>query len=125
MEERVKLTEEQKRKIQQLEYNYKKDSVNSSSLNNDELYSRVFTLDSSLRKKALTSAIILAFTGFILFITGYNLLTKLEHSFLTGVIFFCIGMISMAASYPLYNNVLHRNRKKYAPVVLAITKFLG
>ncbi len=119
------LTEEQKKEIRKLEFYYKdavKFSVNS---NKDDLFSRVITLDNTLKKHALARAICNGIFGFLLLITGYNFLTLLAHAFLPGIIFFCLGAIALALSYPLYNMLLNKSRKKYAPVVLAITSFLS
>ena len=64
------------------------------------------------------------FGGLLLF-TGYNFLTRLSGSFLAGIIIFCIGAVNIALSYPLYNHLVAKARKKYAPVVLTVTKYLG
>ncbi len=119
------LTEEQKKKIRQLEFYYKEADKSSLVASDDDLFKRVISLDNTLKRHALAKSVSNGILGFLLLITGYNFLTALKHSFLAGIIFFCIGAIVLAFSYPLYNMLLYKSRKKYAPVVLAITNFLS
>ncbi len=119
------LTEEQKREIRQLEFYYKEADKSSIIPSDDDLFKRVIILDNTLKRHALVRAVSNGIVGFLLLITGYNYLIIINNSFLAGIIFFCIGAIVMAWSYPLYNMLLYKSRKKYAPVVLAITNFLS
>ena len=48
----------------------------------------------------------------LLFITGYNFLTRLQSAFLAGIIFFSIGVILIASAYPIYNHLVKKKRKK-------------
>ncbi|MCR5416216.1 MAG: hypothetical protein K6E79_05410 [Pseudobutyrivibrio sp.] len=119
------LTEEQINKIHQLDFFYKEASRDFSVATNNELYTRVMTLDATLKARALTLSISDGIAGGLLLITGYNFLTMINREFLPGIIFFSIGAILLAGAYPLYNYSLQKNRKKFAPVVLTVTKLLG
>lgn len=119
------LTEEQINKVHQLEFFYMDAAKSFVPASDNELYSRVMRLDENLRRHAKAKAISEGIVGFLLLITGFNLLTMVSGSFLAGIIFFCIGAINLALSYPLYNMLLSKSRRKYAPVVLTITEYLG
>lgn len=119
------LTEEQKSKIHQLEFYYMEATKIVSPATDNELFFLVFKLDERLRRQAMAMAISQGIFGGLLLFTGYNFLTRLSSSFLAGIIIFCIGAINIALSYPLYNHLVIRTRRKYAPVVLTVTKYLG
>ncbi len=124
MDKSYNLTDEQKQHIQQLDFYYKEASGIFSSSSNKELYSRLLDLDEGIRKKALHCSVLVGLSGLLLLTTGYNFLTRLSNSFVEGIIFFCLGAILFAGAYPLYNFLLRKNRKKYAPVVLTISEYL-
>ena len=121
----TKLTEEQIKKVRQLEFLYCNAAPSYIKPADNELLFRVLKLDEEIRRHALAKALAEGIFGSLLLITGFNLLTKLSGSFLAGIIIFCIGAIILATSYPLYNFLIQRKRKKYAPVVLTVTKYLG
>ncbi len=125
MTSNTNLTEEQKKEIHQLEFYYREASNASISASDADLFKRVVTLDNNLKRRAFARAFAEGIFGFLLLITGYNFLTILSHAFLAGIVIFCVGAIILASSYPLYNLLLHKSRKKYAPVVLTVTTFLG
>ncbi len=117
------LTSEQIQQINRLNFLYSQASENKKTLDDDQLYTRLIRLDESIRSKALLHSFFEGGLGLLFVITGFNLLTHLSHSFLEGILFFSIGAIMLACSLPLYQFLLKRNRKKYAPFVLTITKF--
>ncbi|MCR5580278.1 MAG: hypothetical protein K6F66_01700 [Pseudobutyrivibrio sp.] len=119
------LTEEQKNNLRQLNFYYETVAKETQTLSDNELFNRLLNLDNSLKRKAFIKAFCEGLGGFVLFISGYNMLTHLEHAFLAGIIFFSLGSILLATSYPLYNYLLNKERRKLAPVVLTITKYLG
>ena len=124
MEEKI-LTEEQRSKIHQLEFYYKEATKYVRPATDNELFSLVVKLDESIRRRATAMAVSQGICGGLLLFTGYNFLTRLSGSFLAGIIIFCIGAVNIALSYPLYNHLVAKIRKKYAPVVLTVTKYLG
>ena len=124
MEEKI-LTEEQRSKINQLEFYYKEATKYVRPATDNELFSLVVKLDESIRRRATAMAVSQGIFGGLLLFTGYNFLTRLSGSFLAGIIIFCIGAVNIALSYPLYNHLVAKIRKKYAPVVLTVTKYLG
>ncbi|MCR5748070.1 MAG: hypothetical protein K6G03_10215 [Lachnospiraceae bacterium] len=119
------LTVEQKQKIHQLEFLYHEEESSIVLPSDNELFNRVMGLDEEIRKKALKSSVIEGTIGCLILVTGINLLVNLKSAFMAGIIFFCIGAILLAGAYPLYNHLLRKNRKKYAPVVLTITNYLA
>ena len=124
MEEKL-LTEEQKSRIHQLEFYYKEATKYVRPATDNELFSLVVKLDENIRRRATAMAVAHGIFGGLLLFTGYNFLTRLSGSFLAGIIIFCIGAVNIALSYPLYNHLVAKARKKYAPVVLTVTKYLG
>ncbi|SHI77128.1 hypothetical protein [Pseudobutyrivibrio xylanivorans] len=124
MEEKL-LTEEQKSRIHQLEFYYKEATKYVRPATDNELFSLVVKLDENIRRRATAMAVAQGIFGGLLLFTGYNFLTRLSGSFLAGIIIFCIGAVNIALSYPLYNHLVTKARKKYAPVVLTVTKYLG
>ncbi len=120
----ILLTEEQKGKVRQLEFNYKAATKYMRPASGNELFALVMQLDGNLRKRAKARAVAQGIFGGLLLFTGYNFLTVLSDSFLAGIIIFCIGAVNVALAYPFYNWLLTSARKKYAPVVLTVTKYL-
>ncbi len=119
-----KLTNEQMSKVEKMRYQYQT-AAGAVKVHDNDLYSRLIDLDDTLKKRALIFSIIEGIIGFILLTTGYNFLTHLSNAFLGGIIFFSIGAIIMTMSIPVYNLLVNNSRKKYAPVVLTITSYLG
>ncbi|MCR4924257.1 MAG: hypothetical protein K5931_09660 [Lachnospiraceae bacterium] len=119
------LSDEQKTRIHQLEFLYKEAESSPKSSSIDNLYDRLLKLDEDVKRKAFKISLIDGFAGTLLLISGYNFLTKLSGAFLSGIIFFCIGFVMLALTYPIYNYLLKKGRKKYAPVVLTITNYLN
>ncbi|SFG58135.1 hypothetical protein SAMN04487761_12817 [Lachnospiraceae bacterium C7] len=118
------LNADERDQIRQLNFYYRDASNNLDILNDSQLFDLLINLDNNLKKHALAKAMCEGGFGFFLLISGYNILTHLHNSFLQGIVLFSLGAIFLAASYPLYNFLLKRSRKKYAPVVLTITKYL-
>ncbi len=125
MDNNYTLTEAQRQEIHSLEFCYRKGFGDRIPMSGTELYKRVLALDNSLKKSARVKAVTTGLTGLLLFISGYNLLTRLEHSFLIGILFFSFGSVLLAGAYPIYNILLGRSRNKYAPVVLTVTGYLS
>lgn len=118
------LSDEQKASLGRLEYLYGQTQNHRNATEKNELYDQVIMLDKSIRRNSRIKAALVGITGLILFVTGYNLLTRLHSAFLAGIIFFSIGVILIASAYPIYNHLIKKKRKKYAPVVLTITNYL-
>lgn len=119
------LTAEEKTQIKQLNFYYRDASNNINILDDSKLFDLLINLDNNLKRRALIKAMFEGGFGFFLLISGYNILIPLHNSFLQGIVLFSLGAIFLASSYPLYNFLLKKNRKKYAPVVLTITEYLN
>ncbi len=124
MEKKISLTNDQKTKIQQLKYYYHEAGEDLSSSSDSELYSKLIRMDEDLRERALAFSVSEGIIGLLLIITGYNFLTMLSGAFLSGILCLCLGLVMLALAYPIYHLLLRKNRKKYAPVVLTITRYL-
>ena len=118
------LSDEQRAFLGRLEYLYGQTRNHRNGTEKNELYDQVIMLDKSIRNNSRIKALLVGLTGLLLFITGYNFLTRLQSAFLAGIIFFSIGVILIASAYPIYNHLIKKKRKKYAPVVLTITNYL-
>jgi len=84
-------------------------------------------LHNSATQKAQTSAIALGVIGSLILGTGMSLvLTELgalagDFAMAIGVVVCLIGMILVAAAYPVYNRVLRKERQRIAPEILRLT----
>ncbi|MCR5453111.1 MAG: hypothetical protein K6F00_10835, partial [Lachnospiraceae bacterium] len=108
----------------QIEFNYSEAKNSPQSSTENELFSRLVNLDEEIKRKALRISIIEGMIGILLLVTGYNFLTILTNAFLSGILFFCFGIILLAGAYPMYHTLVKKARKKYSPVVLTITNYL-
>lgn len=45
--------------------------------------------------------------------------------FLPGIVIGCVGLAGVAATYPLYNRIVSRDREKIAPEILRLTEELA
>ena len=45
--------------------------------------------------------------------------------FVPGVVIGCIGLAGLAATYPIYNHIVKRDREKIAPEILRLTEELA
>lgn len=82
-------------------------------------------LDKSAEKSGIIVSIILGAIGTLLFGTGMSLtLVFAESYFLLGIIIGVVGMVLMAAAYPVYKEVTKKQRKKIAPQIIALSEEL-
>lgn len=77
-------------------------------------------LDKQVTRKATVYSLICGISGALTFGTGMSCCT-VWSKILTGIIIGCIGIILMLVTYPLYNFILKRERKRIAPQILKLT----
>lgn len=87
-------------------------------------------LDASVTKKASVAALVLGIVGSLVMGTGMSLaMTDFasilgEHSHLSmpiGIALGLVGIVLVAIAYPVYNNVIKRERAKIAPEIIRLT----
>lgn len=83
-------------------------------------------LDASAARPGTIAAI--AVGGISALILGLGMCCTMvweEMLFIPGVIIGIVGLIGMAAAYPLYNHITKRTREKLAPEILRLTQELS
>lgn len=79
-------------------------------------------LDASVTQKATMYAIIVGVVGTLLFGTGMSCcMTQTGKWFALGIPVGLVGLLVLAAAYPLYNHVVRKERKRIAPEILRLT----
>lgn len=79
-------------------------------------------LDSSVYQKATTASIIVGFIGAMLLGVGMCCcMVWLGKWFIPGIIIGVIGMGIVALAYPVYINVIKKEREKIAPEIMRLT----
>ncbi|MBQ7868683.1 MAG: hypothetical protein IJ354_11165 [Clostridia bacterium] len=79
-------------------------------------------LDASVTQKATMYAIIVGVVGTLLFGTGMSCcMTQTGKWFAVGIPVGLVGLLVLAAAYPLYNHVVRKERKRIAPEILRLT----
>lgn len=79
-------------------------------------------LDKRVTRIAMLWALVAGVVGVLLFGLGMSCcLVWSDRWFVAGVVIGVVGMLAIAAAYPLYNHVLRREREKAAPEVLRLT----
>ncbi len=124
MKKNMSLTDEQRAKLQQLEFCYQEAKDIPSSSSENDLFLQIIAFDKDLRRKSMIFSFSIGFLGILSLVTGLNLLFLHSDALLSVIPVFCIGILMLASAYPFYNYLLNKSRKKYAPVVLTITNYL-
>ena len=79
-------------------------------------------LDASVTKKGTIVSLIVGIIGSLIFGTGMTYVTiGNENMFLIGVLIGIIGLIMIICAYPLYNQIIKKEREKLAPEILKLT----
>lgn len=77
-------------------------------------------LDKRVTQKATVYSLVCGISGALTFGTGMSC-CMVWNKILAGIIIGCIGIILMSVTYPLYNFILKKERKRIAPQILALT----
>ena len=78
-------------------------------------------------RKAQSASIAVGVIGALILGTGMSLcMTELgaalgSYAMIFGIIIGLVGMVMVAAAYPLFNRVLHKEREEIAPQILQLT----
>lgn len=79
-------------------------------------------LDASATQKATAYALVVGVIGALILGLGMSCCMVFDSSwFVPGIVIGVVGMIVVAAAYPLYNRVLKRERERIAPQILRLT----
>lgn len=82
---------------------------------------RLRRLDESVTRPGTTVSIITGVIGTL--IMGFGMCCVMEWSmFIPGIIIGVVGMLILAAAYPLYNKITQKQREKIAPEILRLTE---
>ena len=99
----------------------------------EDKMSRVRRLDEKVTQKATSVSLVVGIVGALVMGTGMSLvMTDLGAvlgmsdmiSMVIGVITGLLGIVWVALAYPVYNNVLKKEREKVAPEILRLTEEL-
>ena len=99
----------------------------------EDKMSRVRRLDEKVTQKATSVSLVVGIVGALVMGTGMSLvMTDLGAvlgmsdmiSMVIGVITGLLGIVLVALAYPVYNNVLKKEREKVAPEILRLTEEL-
>ena len=99
----------------------------------EDKMSRLRRLDEKVTQKATSVSLVIGIVGALVMGTGMSLvMTDLGTvlgmldiiSMVVGVITGLLGIVLVALAYPVYNNVLKKEREKVAPEILNLTEEL-
>ena len=83
-------------------------------------------LDQSATKKGTVVSILMGVVGCLLLGIGMCCtMVWMEQLFIPGVIIGVIGIVAIAAAYPLYSRITRKQRQKLAPQILKLTEELS
>ncbi|MBQ8236809.1 MAG: hypothetical protein IJZ39_01490 [Oscillospiraceae bacterium] len=86
---------------------------------------RLRRLDQSVSQKATVRSLVLGVLSSLVMGTGMSMCMVFTGVwFIPGIIIGCIGLAGVCLAYPLYLRVLHRERARIAPEILALTEEL-
>lgn len=107
-------TEEERKRIASIKRQYE-EVVDSGEAN----FNKLKALDAKVKNTATIVALVLGIGGCLIFGTGLAMV--LEWGVLVyGIIVMTAGVVPMAISYPSYNSLLKRGKKKYGKKIIAI-----
>lgn len=79
-------------------------------------------LDASVTQKGTVAALIVGIIGTLLLGIGMCCCMVWQNTwFFPGIVIGVIGIVVLAAAYPLYNHVTQKERKRIAPEILRLT----
>ena len=83
-------------------------------------------LDQSATKKGTIVSIIVGLAGCLIMGTGMCCsMVWMGSLFIPGIIIGMIGILGVAAAYPLYNRITKKERERLAPQILQLTEELS
>lgn len=88
---------------------------------------RLRALDATVGKKAAILSIVIGIIGTLIMGMGMSMaMTDFgnifgNYSFFIGIVTGVVGIVILAAAYPLYNYTLKKEREKIAPEILRLT----
>lgn len=82
-------------------------------------------LDEGVTRKATTWSLSIGILSALIMGTGMSLCMVFQGIwFIPGIIIGCVGLVGVCMAYPVYLRVLHRERERIAPEILALTEEL-
>lgn len=82
-------------------------------------------LDESATRPGTIAALAVGIVGILLLGVGMCCtMVWMDTMFVPGIIIGVIGIVGVSAAYPLYNRITKKQREKYAPEILRLTKEL-
>lgn len=87
-------------------------------------------LDASVTRKATVASLVLGIIGSLILGTGMSFAMtdigkvigiKGDISMIIGIIVGIIGIVILSVAYPVYNNIVKKQRKKIAPEIIRIS----
>ena len=87
-------------------------------------------LDASVTRKATVASLVLGIIGSLILGTGMSFAMtdigkviglKGDISMIMGIIVGIIGIVILSVAYPVYNNIVKKQRKKIAPEIIRIS----
>ncbi len=83
-------------------------------------------LDKSVEQKSTMVAILLGVIGCLVMGTGMSCIMAFEIMYLwQGIFLGIVGMLLIAAAYPVYKRTIIKERERIAPQILALTEELS
>jgi hypothetical protein len=110
-------TEHERREIESIKKNYEGGSSENSKI------SRLRKLDAFVNNSAMAFGISIGVVGILLFGLGLSLVLEWDQ-YVWGIVTSALGALPIAAAYPVYKFVLKRNKEKYGPEILHLSKEL-
>lgn len=109
-------TEREKKMIENIRRQYS-DEVTTS----EDKIARVKYLDGKVKNVAVIWALSLGIVGLLVFGTGMSMVLELGEPF-WGVVVAAVGCIPMMLSYPVYQSLIKRGKRKYGEEILRLTE---
>ena len=109
-------TETERKEIENIKKRYETPTGESK-------FERIRRLDAKVKNGANIAAIAVGIIGCLIFGAGMALAIEFEK-LVIGIIVSAVGIAPIVAAYPLYNFVLHKNKKKYGAEILKLSQEL-
>lgn len=110
-------TEDERREIEDIRKQYDGEQVKKDNL------TRLRELDKRVKKPPLIISIVMGVVGVLIFGTGLTM--ALEWSLIIwGSVVMAVGIVPMAAAYPLRKAMVKSNKKKYGDEIIKLSNEL-
>ncbi len=115
--------------IEQEEIKAIKDKYSQPKQEEDKM-TKLRRLDASVTRKATVASLVLGIIGTLILGTGMSFAMtdigkviglKGDISMIMGIIVGIIGIVILSVAYPVYNNIVEKQRKKIAPEIIRIS----